>query len=44
MTAPRLLLLTDRRLAARPLLEVVARAADGGARAVILRERDLPRD
>jgi thiamine-phosphate pyrophosphorylase len=38
---PRLLLLTDRRACARPLLEVVAAAVRGGARAVLLREKDL---
>lgn len=39
---PRLLLLTDRQACARPLLEVLAAAVAGGARAVVLRERDLP--
>jgi len=34
--------LTDRRQAARPLADVVAAAVEGGARAVVLRERDLP--
>lgn len=38
-----LLLLTDRRQATRPLPWVVARAVDGGARTVVLREKDLPR-
>lgn len=38
-----LLVLTDRRLARRPLVEVVAEAVTGGARWVLLRERDLPR-
>lgn len=38
----RLLVLTDGGQAARPLEEVVAAAVDGGARAVVLRERDLP--
>ena len=44
MTAPlgRLLVLTDRRQCRRPLLEVVAAAVDGGARSVVLREKDLP--
>lgn len=42
MRLPRLLLLTDRAQAARPLPEVVAAAVDAGARAVVLRERDLP--
>jgi thiamine-phosphate pyrophosphorylase len=39
---PRLLLLTDRRQATRPLGEVIRSAIDGGARAVVLREKDLP--
>ncbi|MGS2613724.1 thiamine phosphate synthase [Micromonospora sp. LZ34] len=34
---------TDRRVARRPLVEVVARAVDGGVRWVVLREKDLPR-
>ncbi|HEV7899035.1 MAG TPA: thiamine phosphate synthase [Planosporangium sp.] len=33
---------TDRRQARRPLDEVVAAAVDGGARTVVLREKDLP--
>ena len=37
-----LLVLTDRRLAARPLVDVVAAAVQGGARTVVLREKDLP--
>lgn len=37
----RLLVLTDRSACARPLVEVVAAAVEGGARAVVLRERDL---
>lgn len=37
-----LLVFTDRRQARRPLEDVVARAVDGGARLVVLRERDLP--
>lgn len=42
---PPLLVLTDRTLCApRPLVDVVRAAVDGGARAVILREKDLPRD
>ena len=40
---PPLLVLTDRSLAVRPLVDVVRAALDGGARAVILREKDLPR-
>jgi len=39
-----LLVLTDRRQARRPLDEVVAGAVEGGARLVVLRERDLPDD
>lgn len=35
-------MLTDRRQAARPLPEVVAAAVAGGARALVLREKDLP--
>ncbi|MFC7248181.1 thiamine phosphate synthase [Catellatospora aurea] len=34
---------TDRRQAARPLVDVVAGAVTGGARIVLLREKDLPR-
>lgn len=36
-------LLTDRRVARRPLTEVVAQAVAGGVRWVMLREKDLPR-
>ena len=36
-------LLTDRRLARRPLVEVVEAAVGGGVRWVVLREKDLPR-
>ena len=43
MTLPRLLVLTDRR-ATRSLVDVVDRAVQGGARAVVLRERDLAAD
>jgi thiamine monophosphate synthase len=39
---PRLLVITDRTLAAGPLDEVVAAAVRHGARAVLLRDRDLP--
>jgi thiamine-phosphate diphosphorylase len=39
---PRLLVLTDRSQCAGPLVEVVAAAVRGGARAVVLREKDLP--
>jgi thiamine-phosphate diphosphorylase len=41
---PRLLVLTDRHQATAELHEVVARAIEGGARAVVLRDKDLPRD
>ncbi len=37
-----LLVLTDRTQASRPLAEVVRAATGGGARTVILREKDLP--
>jgi thiamine-phosphate pyrophosphorylase len=39
-----LLLLTDRRQARAGLTEVVAAAVEGGARRVVLREKDLPRN
>lgn len=40
---PPLLVLTDRRQAApRALVDVIRRAVDGGAQAVVLREKDLP--
>ena len=42
VSLPPLLVLTDRRQCRGPLLETVARAIDGGARAVVLREKDLP--
>ncbi len=44
MTLPRLLVLTDRVSTTMPLLDVVERAVQGGARAVVLRERDLDSD
>ena len=44
MTLPRLLVVTDRTQAAGPLADVVAAAVDAGARAVLLRDRDLPDD
>lgn len=44
MTLPRLLVLTDRTQCTGPLVETVAAAVDRGARAVVLREKDLPRD
>src|SRR5690606_22994614 len=40
---PSVVVLTDRRLARRPLVDVIRDAVDGGARWVVLRERDLPR-
>ncbi|SDM86459.1 thiamine-phosphate pyrophosphorylase [Geodermatophilus siccatus] len=42
MTLPRLLVVTDRTQAAGPLADVVAEAVAAGARAVLLRDRDLP--
>jgi len=33
---------TDRRQARRPITEVIAAAVDGGARLVVMREKDLP--
>ncbi|GAA4597352.1 thiamine-phosphate pyrophosphorylase [Actinoplanes octamycinicus] len=39
-----LVVLTDRRSAAGPLVETIAAAVRGGASWVVLRERDLPRD
>ncbi|GAA4253993.1 thiamine phosphate synthase [Dactylosporangium darangshiense] len=42
MVEPGLIVFTDRRQAERPLEEVIAMAIDGGARAVVLREHDLP--
>jgi thiamine-phosphate pyrophosphorylase len=36
------IVLTDRRQARRPLAEVIAAVVDGGARLVVLREKDLP--
>lgn len=38
-----LVVLTDRAQAARPLVAIVAEAIAGGARTVLLREKDLPR-
>lgn len=37
------MVLTDRQLARRPLVEVIGAAVDAGVRWVVLRERDLPR-
>jgi thiamine monophosphate synthase len=42
VTPSGLVVLTDRRLAAGPLVEVVTAAVRGGAAWVVLRERDLP--
>ncbi|WP_346620916.1 thiamine phosphate synthase [Blastococcus montanus] len=39
---PRLLVLTDRTQCGRPLVDAVAAAVEAGARAVVLREKDLP--
>ena len=44
MTPSRLLVLTDRTQCAGPLVETVATAVECGARAVVLREKDLPDD
>lgn len=44
MLPSRLLVVTDRRLARRALEDVVADAAEGGARWFWLRDRDMPRD
>jgi len=41
---PRLLVLTDRTICGRPLVDVVTDAVVSGARAVVLREKDLPDD
>jgi thiamine-phosphate pyrophosphorylase len=41
---PRLLVLTDRTRCAGPLALAVAAAVEAGARAVVLREKDLPAD
>ncbi len=41
---PRLLILTDRRQSAVPLVDVVAAVVDAGARALVMREKDLPDD
>ena len=42
MRPPPLLVLTDRSQCAGPLADVVAAVVDAGARAVVLREKDLP--
>ncbi|MDP9428085.1 MAG: thiamine phosphate synthase [Actinomycetota bacterium] len=44
MNLPRLVVVTDRTQAAGPLTEVMAHAVAAGARAVVLRDRDLPDD
>jgi thiamine-phosphate pyrophosphorylase len=41
---PRLLIVTDRRQARRPLPDVVAAAIKGGCRWISIREKDLPAD
>jgi thiamine monophosphate synthase len=42
VTVPRLVVVTDRTQTSRPLAEVVAAAVTAGARAVLLRDKDLP--
>ena len=42
MTLPRLLVLTDRSQCAGPLPDTVAATVEAGARAIVLREKDLP--
>lgn len=42
MRPPQLLVLTDRSQCAAALIDVVGAAVDAGARAVVLREKDLP--
>jgi thiamine-phosphate pyrophosphorylase len=44
VSPPAVWVLTDRRQADRGLVEVVRAAVSGGARHVVLREKDLPRD
>ena len=44
MRLPPLLVLTDRSQCAGPLVDTVAAVVDGGARAIVLREKDLPAD
>jgi thiamine-phosphate pyrophosphorylase len=41
---PPLLLITDRKQAAHPLIDIIASALDGGCRWIMLREKDLPAD
>lgn len=41
MTEAPLLVITDRKAAARPLIDVVAAALDGGCRWIMVREKDL---
>ncbi|MQA28089.1 MAG: thiamine phosphate synthase [Micromonosporaceae bacterium] len=40
-TLPRLLVLTDRRQARHPLVQTIERVVAGGARVIVLREKDL---
>ncbi|MGY2127768.1 thiamine phosphate synthase [Blastococcus sp. SYSU DS0617] len=42
MSVPRLVVVTDRTQTSRPLPDVVAAAVTAGARAVLLRDKDLP--
>ncbi|WP_461024531.1 thiamine phosphate synthase [Thalassiella azotivora] len=42
MPVPPLLVVTDRRAHTRPLLRTVTQSVEAGARAVLLREKDLP--
>ena len=42
MILPGLLVLTDRHLCTSPLIDVIASTVEEGARAVVLREKDLP--
>jgi thiamine biosynthesis protein ThiS len=44
MTIPRLMLVTDRRRAGLPIVEVVRLAVTGGVDAVLIREKDLSQD
>ncbi len=44
MSETRLIVVTDRSLATRPLLDVVKACLDGGATTFLLREKDLPRE
>ena len=42
LPAPKLLLITDRKAAARPLDDIVDAAIRGGVRWIMVREKDLP--